>query len=150
MAGRVQLTGIIEDRYVVLDRLGIGAFGEVYRAEDERLGRQVALKRLRLEILSETDELDLARQRFIQEARVAASLRHSNIVTVHDIVSADEMLLMVLELIEGPTLSRLLKERGRFSLEESVRLLAPAAEALDHAHREGCLLYTSPSPRDHG
>ncbi len=139
MPERNYLSGTVEDRYRVYERLGVGAFGEVYRGEDLRLSRQVALKRLRLEIIPEVDEVNRARQRFVQEAQVAAGLRHPNMVTVYDIVHTDDYLIMVLELIEGPTLETLLAKRGRFALPEAVQLISPVAMALDHSHSEGVI-----------
>ena len=131
------LEGLPADRYRPLARLGAGAFGEVYRAHDELLGRDVAVKRIRLEAFVEPAHLEEVKARFVREARVAARLRHRNIVTVHDIASSPSTSLIVMELVEGRTLQSLLQERGRLGLEETTRILEQVAGALDHAHANG-------------
>ncbi len=93
-------------------RLGAGAFGEVFRARDSVLGRDVAIKRIRLEAFAEPLQLEEVKQRFLREAQVAARLRHPNIVTVHDIVSTGSTSLIVMELVEGETLQARLRARG--------------------------------------
>jgi len=109
----------------------------VHRAQDLLLGREVAVKRIRLEGAAEPGQLEEAKQRFLREARVAARLRHPNIVTTHDIVSSPQTSFIVMELVEGRTLQSLLADRGRLPLAEAVTLLAQVAAALDHAHANG-------------
>ena len=133
------LTGTLEERYRVLERVGAGAFGEVYRAHDLRLNRTVALKRLRLEALTESHEVERAKQRFLQEARIAAKLKHPNIVTIHDILATPHHLVMVMELIEGRTLQHVLEERGRLDYFQTGEILRSTAQALDYAHSEGII-----------
>jgi tRNA A-37 threonylcarbamoyl transferase component Bud32 len=131
------LEGLPDERYRPVARLGAGAFGEVYRAHDELLGRDVAVKRIRLEAFVEPGHLDEVKKRFVREARVAARLRHRHIVTVHDIVSTPGTSLIVMELVNGRTLQSVLHERGRLGLEETTRILEQVADALDHAHANG-------------
>lgn len=128
------LTGLPGDRYQPVARLGAGAFGEVFRARDVILGRDVAVKRIRLDAFAEPDRLEEVKQRFLREAQVAARLRHPNIVTVHDIVATGATSLIVMELVEGETLQSRLRARGRLDLAETIRLLGQVASALDHAH----------------
>ena len=85
--GNETLGGLLGERYRTVARLGAGAFGEVYRAHDSVLGRDVAVKRIRLEAFAEPSQLEDVKQRFLREAQVAARLRHANIVTTHDIVA---------------------------------------------------------------
>src|SRR4051794_7295087 len=102
----------------------------VLLAEDERLGRQVAVKRLHAESPEDTA------QRFRREARLGASLNHPNVVSVFDIVSDDEGVLIVMEYVEGETLRDAI-ERGPLSPARAVEVLRGVAGALDHAHGEG-------------
>src|SRR3989441_5267099 len=108
--------------------------GVVYRARDERLGRDVALK-----ILS-GDALDSgsARQRFVREAQLAATLNHPNIVTIYEVEEADGYHFIAMEFVEGETL-RARVARGPLDLEELVRIGGDVAEALDAAHALGLI-----------
>ena len=135
--GDATLAGLLGERYRVVSRLGSGAFGDVFRAHDGVLGRDVAIKRIRLESFAEPAQLDEVKQRFLREAQVAARLRHPNIVTTHDIASSPASSFIVMELVEGRTLQSLLAERGRLPLDETAALLAQVAAALDHAHAGG-------------
>jgi tRNA A-37 threonylcarbamoyl transferase component Bud32 len=133
-SGTVTLTGLPGDRYQPVARLGAGAFGEVFRARDALLGRDVAVKRIRLDAFAEPAQLEAVKQRFVREAQVAARLHHPNIVTVHDIVAAGATSLIVMELVEGETLQSRLRARGRLDLAETTLLLGQVASALDRAH----------------
>jgi tRNA A-37 threonylcarbamoyl transferase component Bud32 len=133
------LAGLPADRYTPVARLGEGTFGEVIRAHDGALDRDVAVKRIRLEAFSAPGELEEVKQRFVREARVAAQLRHPNVVTTHDIVSTPRSSLIVMELVEGRDLETLLRERGRLGLDETLDLLGQVASALDHAHDSGVI-----------
>src|SRR3954465_11242839 len=102
----------------------------VVLAEDERLGRKVAVKRLHAE--SPED----AARRFEAEAKLGPSLNHPNIVAVYDIVSDEEGVLIVMEYVEGPTLRKQL-DRGQMASAEAIEILCGIADALDHAHEHG-------------
>ncbi len=128
------LGALLGERYKTVARLGAGAFGEVFRARDGVLGRDVAVKRIKLDAFVEPAQLEDVKQRFLREAQVAAQLRHPNIVTTHDIVATPATSFIVMELVDGKTLQAMLAERGRLPLVEAVALLAQAAAALDHAH----------------
>ena len=128
---------MLGDRYRVERKLGAGAFGEVYEALDVTLDRRVAIKRIRLDAFAEGPELEEVKRRFVQEAQVAARLRHPNIVTIHDIATRGSSSFMVMELVAGKTLQALLRERGRLGLEETGQLLEQAAAGLDFAHGSG-------------
>jgi tRNA A-37 threonylcarbamoyl transferase component Bud32 len=135
--GSQTLAGLLGERYRIVSRLGAGAFGEVYRARDSVLGRDVAVKRIKLDAFVEPALLEDVKQRFSREAQVAARLRHPNIVITHDIVQTPAMSFIVMELVEGRTLQALLAERGRLPLGETIGLVAQVAAALDHAHASG-------------
>ena len=118
--------------YEVLSSLGAGGMGEVYRARDDRLGREVALK-----VLPADGMVDQSRRRrFLQEARAASALKHPAIVTIHDIVSVEGVDFIVMEYVAGKTLSEHIRE-GVLPLGETLRLAAQVADALAHAHAAG-------------
>ncbi|PYQ58952.1 MAG: hypothetical protein DMF53_19550 [Acidobacteria bacterium] len=120
--------------YSLGERLGAGGMGEVYQAYDERLDRWVAIKLIR----PEAAEGETARERFRREARAAARLSHPSIVQIHDIVESGEGDAIVMELVEGETLSRRLA-RGPLPVEEAARLGREIAEGLAAAHAKGLI-----------
>jgi len=96
--------------YEILSAIGAGGMGEVYRARDLKLGREVAIKVLPEDLASDPDRL----RRFEREARTASSLNHPNIVTIHDIDEQDGIHYIAMELVEGTTLRELLRgDRSR-------------------------------------
>jgi serine/threonine-protein kinase len=121
---------LLAGRYRVLGRLGAGGMAVVVLAEDERLGRKVAVKRLHAE--SPED----AGRRFEREAKLGASLNHPNIVAVYDIVSDEDGVLIVMEYVDGRTL-RMDMDRGPMPAARAIELLSGIAAALDHAHEHG-------------
>ncbi len=132
---RVALPSTI-DRYRILGELGRGAMGTVYRAHDPRLDREVAVKTIS-GVVEEGTQGDELTARFEREARVAARLRHPNVVTVHDAGRDGDRLFLVLELVEGESLAGRLA-RGDFPpWEEALELAAQAADALAAAHAAG-------------
>jgi hypothetical protein len=118
--------------YEVVAPIGAGGMGEVYRARDTRLGREVAVKVLPSELSSDPDRLS----RFEQEARSASALNHPNIVTVHDIGRADGVAYIAMELVEGKTLREVLLP-GALSTKQILRIGVQAAEGLARAHSVG-------------
>ncbi len=118
--------------YEILAPLGAGGMGEVYRARDPRLGREVAIKVLPAERLADEDR----RRRFVQEAQAASKLNHPHIVTIHEIESADGIDFIVMELVPGRTLDSLIPKSG-MRLGEALRLAIPIADALAAAHARG-------------
>jgi serine/threonine protein kinase/dipeptidyl aminopeptidase/acylaminoacyl peptidase len=117
--------------YEVLSLLGSGGMGEVYRARDPRLDREVAIKVLPAERMDEE-----RRRRFVQEARAASSLNHPNIVTIHEIDSAEGRDFIVMEYVPGKSLDRLIPRHG-MPLGEVLRIAIPVADALSRAHGRG-------------
>src|SRR3990172_9305971 len=118
--------------YEVSELIGSGGQGEVYRARDTRLGRNVAIKVLPPH-LSIRPEL---RERFEREARVIAALNHPNICTIFDVGSQDGVDYIVMEYLEGQTLAARLK-RGPLPLNEALKIAGEMIDALDKAHRKG-------------
>jgi tetratricopeptide (TPR) repeat protein len=120
--------------YRVLQELGGGGMGVVFRAEDTRLGRQVALKFLPVELSNSAEAL----ARFQREARLASSLNHPHICTVHDIGQYGRRPYIVMELLEGQTLRQLI-ERESIPIERILTLAEQIGEALEAAHRRGII-----------
>ena len=122
-------------KYHILEELGRGGFATVYRALDTTLEREIALKVL--DPLLMRDETWV--ERFHREAKAVARLKHSRIVTIHEIGEAGGRLFIAMELVEGPALNGLIAERGRLSWDETLDILAQVADALDYAHGEGII-----------
>ena len=120
--------------YEVVSALGKGGMGEVWRARDSKLGREVAIKTLPEEFAEDEERL----ARLEREAKLLASLNHPNIATIHGLEEYDGTLFLVLELVEGDTLADRLK-RGAIPAEESLRLALQIAEALEAAHEKGVI-----------
>jgi Tol biopolymer transport system component len=118
--------------YEIVSPLGAGGMGEVYRARDTRLGREVAVKVLPAHLSSSPQ----VRARFEREARAISSLNHPNICTLHDVGRDGDTEFLVMELIEGETLAQRLL-RGALPLADVLRLGGQIASALDRAHRAG-------------
>ncbi|HTO88643.1 MAG TPA: protein kinase [Thermoanaerobaculia bacterium] len=118
--------------FEILAPLGAGGMGEVYRARDSRLGREVAVKVLSQEFASDADR----RKRFEQEARSASALNHPSIVTIHEIGSADSTFFIAMELVEGRTLREVLGD-GPLPIRRLLDLAVQMAEGLAKAHGAG-------------
>jgi Tol biopolymer transport system component len=118
--------------YEVVAPLGAGGMGEVYRARDTRLGRDVAIKILPKEMSANPAR----KQRFEREAKTISGLNHPNICVLHDVGSQDGVDYLVMECVEGETLAERLK-KGPLPLEQVLRYGAHIADALDKAHRSG-------------
>lgn len=121
------------ERYLLLERIDAGGAGEVWRARDERLGRDVALKILGV------DADEAFRERFADEARRAAAVAHPNVVTVFDEGRDGEDSFMVMEFVRGKTLRDIISERGPLPAHEAARIVAQIAAALDAAHEAGVI-----------
>jgi hypothetical protein len=120
---------ILLGKYEILEKIGEGGFGVVYRGHDLALNRQVAVKVLHANLVVTPEFIE----RFKREARLAASLHHPNIITMLD-VGEEERYFLVMELLPGGTLRDLLKNGKPMPLARTLELLKPIAEALDYAH----------------
>ncbi|MFC1559152.1 protein kinase [Gemmatimonadota bacterium] len=120
--------------YQVIDKIGEGGMGAVYKAEDTTLHRLVALKTLSGH-LTEDEE---AQERFVREAQAASSLNHPNITTIYEFLEEDDTRLICMEYIEGKTI-RDMVESGVVSVRKAIDIIVQAAEALDAAHGKGIL-----------
>jgi len=120
--------------YEITAAIGAGGMGEVYRARDTRLGRDVAIKVLPESFASDPDR----RARFEREAQLLASLNHPNIAIIHGLEESAGVRALVMELVEGPTLADRIAE-GPIPLEEALPLARQIAEALEAAHERGII-----------
>jgi Tol biopolymer transport system component len=119
--------------YEILSPLGAGGMGEVYRARDSKLGREIAVKVLPGDVASDSAR----RQRFEQEARSASALNHPNILTIHDIAEADGTLYIAMELVEGKTLRELIVSADPLPTRKLLDIAVQTAEGLSKAHAAG-------------
>ena len=120
--------------YDVTAKIGEGGMGEVYRARDTKLDRDVALKVLPLAFTDDPDRL----ARFEREAKVLASLNHPNIGHIYGLEEAEGQKALVLELVEGPTLAERIKQ-GPIPVDEALPIAKQIAEALEAAHEQGII-----------
>jgi eukaryotic-like serine/threonine-protein kinase len=120
--------------YEILSALGAGGMGEVYKARDRKLGRDVALKILPEPFAADPDRL----ARFQREAQVLASLNHPNIAAIYGLEESDGIRALVMELVEGPTLADRLA-RGALPFDEAMPIARSIAEALEAAHERGVI-----------
>jgi serine/threonine protein kinase len=138
--GTSAVSGVIVDalgdRYEILSELGEGSFGSVYRARDKTLNRIVAVKSVRLDMSPDSSIQADLRKRFLREAQVAAQLRHTNIVMIHDIASTPRASLIIMEFVDGVTLRSILQSEKRLALPETIALISQVAAALDYAHAQ--------------
>jgi TonB family protein len=136
MAGSKQTTIIkkaLSKKYELLEVIGSGSMAVVYKAIQRTLERTVAIKIVHQNLVHDTEFIE----RFLKEARVAASLNHANIITIHDVDSVDDVHYMTMEFLEGEPLSQMIKREKVLDLEKSVQWIIPIAEALDYLHTKG-------------
>jgi serine/threonine protein kinase/Tol biopolymer transport system component len=128
------MIGKTVSHYKILDKLGEGGMGVVYKAQDTKLGREVALKTLPEEFAQDVDRV----ARFKREAKLLASLSHPNIAAIHGLEEEEDLRFLVLEMVEGETLAGRLHE-GALGIEEALGICAQIAEALEAAHEKGII-----------
>ncbi|MFN8061745.1 MAG: serine/threonine-protein kinase [Vicinamibacterales bacterium] len=140
---------VIARRYTVVERIGKGAMGVVYKAHDAVLDRHVAMKQMVAELVDD----DQLRQRFTQEARAAGKLNHPNIITIYELLEADGEIYIVMELLEGVDLATLMKRKVDLPFDSRINLMMQVCDGLDYAHARGIVhrdikpanLHVSPS-----
>ncbi|MFD5392654.1 serine/threonine-protein kinase [Streptomyces sp. NPDC127097] len=130
---------LIGGRYRLGIRLGRGGMGTVWRATDEVLGRQVAVKELHLDEGTAEPEARVQRERAMREARTVARIKHPNVIVVHDVVEQDGRPWIVMELVEGPSLADRLQSGGPVAPREAARIGVALLGALRAAHTRGVL-----------
>ncbi|MFG2818888.1 serine/threonine-protein kinase [Kitasatospora sp. NPDC048365] len=134
-----QSTGrVLAGRYALGERLGRGGMGTVWRARDEMLDREVAVKELTVSHLSEED-LEILQSRMKREARAAARIKHPGVITIHDVVEQDGRPWIVMELVDGRPLSAVVSEDGALSPREAAEVGVQVLAALHRGHQLGVL-----------
>jgi hypothetical protein len=124
-------------RFQIVQTLGAGAMGTVFKAKDPELGRFVAIKTIRLEGLAASQSgLEELVKRFKREARVAANLKHPNIVTIYEVGSTPDNSYIVMEYVDGVGLDRVIRTSGRMSVERTAAIGVQVADALAYAHKQ--------------
>ena len=122
-------------KYSVVDRLGRGAMGAVYRCHDPMLNRHVAVKL----IASSLDQKDMLRARFVREAQSAAQLNHPNIVTVYEFGEHDGEFFMAMELLEGNDLKDVIAAKTQLTLDDKLNMMEQICDGLGYAHKQGVI-----------
>ena len=130
-----RLRRALGDDYELLEEIGAGGFGRVYRARDLALERDVAIKVLHPALTADPG----VTERFRREAQLAARLRHPNIVSVLDIMGRAGLIWYTMEYVPGSNLAQVIQRHGTFSLDQTERLLNEALSALEHAHSVGLI-----------
>jgi eukaryotic-like serine/threonine-protein kinase len=120
-------------KYEITGELGSGAMGVVYRAEDPRLGRPVALKTTNAEVASNPNLL----KRFYREAQAAAKLTHPNIVTIYEIDEANGVPFIAMEFLEGDNLQKVIADRLALPILRKLQIIIDTCKGLDYAHQHG-------------
>src|SRR6266487_3229493 len=126
------MVGRTISHYEILEKVGEGGMGVVYKALDGRLDRLVALKVLPPQKVADSDR----KRRFVQEAKAASALNHPNIITIYDIGSADGIDFIAMEFVAGKTLDRCIPRHG-WRLDEALKYSVQIADALVAAHKAG-------------
>ena len=128
-----RLRRALGDDYELLEEIGAGGFGRVFRARDLGLEREVAIKVLHPSLTADLGVVE----RFRREAQLAAKLRHPNVVSIYDIMGRAGLQWYTMELVPGANLAQLVQREGPLTLERAVRLLDEALSALEQAHAQG-------------
>jgi tetratricopeptide (TPR) repeat protein/TolB-like protein/tRNA A-37 threonylcarbamoyl transferase component Bud32 len=133
-SGAPELTGTVAGRFVIVKMLGAGGMGQVYQAQDTKLKRLVAIKRMAPEL----QQNDTDRRKFLREAQQASALNHPNIASIHDVIEEQGEIFLIMEYVEGTPL-RAMMQAGSFATEEFFKVAAQGLEGLNAAHEKGIL-----------
>ena len=124
---------LLDNRYRIVDKIGVGGMADVYLGEDTLLGRQVAIKVLHANFANDDEFVT----RFKREAQAAGKLNHPNIVNMYDVGFDQDLHYIVMEYVDGETLKEYITRHGRLSIDEAVKFTIAIAEGLEHAHTMG-------------
>jgi eukaryotic-like serine/threonine-protein kinase len=125
--GRYQVTGV----------LGKGAMGTVYKGIDPAINRPLALKTIRLDFVTDPEEMEELKERLFREAQAAGKLSHPNIVTIYDVGSEGHLQYIAMEYLEGQTLEELIKKKVKFNYKIIAQIIVQICSALEYAHSQG-------------
>lgn len=124
---------LLDNRYRIVDKIGVGGMADVYLGEDTLLGRQVAIKVLHANFANDDEFVT----RFKREAQAAGKLNHPNIVNMYDVGFDQDLHYIIMEYVNGETLKEYITRHGRLSIDEAVKFTIAIAEGLEHAHTMG-------------
>lgn len=124
---------LLDNRYRIIDKIGVGGMADVYRGEDTLLGRPVAIKILHHNFTNDDEFVT----RFKREAQAAGKLNHPNIVNMYDVGFDQNLHYIIMEYVDGETLKEYITRHGRLSIDEAVKFTIAIAEGLEHAHAMG-------------
>lgn len=133
LAGRI--AGLVLGNYVILDRLGAGGMGVVFKAQHRRMKRICALKMLPQHVVHSEE----ARKRFLREVEAAARLEHTNIVTAYDADEANGTCFLAMQYVEGSDLAHYVRRCGKLSIRKAIDYTLQAARGLQYAHQKGVI-----------
>ncbi|MBN1626908.1 MAG: protein kinase [Deltaproteobacteria bacterium] len=122
-------------RYEIIEILGKGSMGLVYKAQDPKINRPVAIKTMRFSDEFEEDLIQEIKERFFREAEIAGRLSHPSIVTIHDVGEDGDLTYMAMEFLEGQDLDKFITKRSLLPFRRVLDVIAKTAEALDYAHK---------------
>ena len=131
----MELGRVVGHRYEILQMLGEGGMGTVYKARDREVDRLVALKVIRPELAQNADAL----HRFKQELVLARQVTHRNVIRIFDLGDADGLKFITMEFIDGRDLKSLIREKGKFTPKEAVQIVVQVCKALEASHTEGVI-----------
>ena len=124
-------------KYEILETLGKGGMGIVYKALDPDIEREVAIKTIRFDTLTEGQEKEDLLTRVIREAKAAGRLNHPNIITIYDVIRDKDLTYIIMQYVDGQSLQALIDSGKPFSPQEIIHTLKPVSDALDFAHQNG-------------
>lgn len=124
-------------KYKIIEELGKGAMGIVYKARDPDIDRDVAIKTIRFDTITEGLEKDELMKRFMKEAQAAGRLSHPNIITIYDVARENDLTYIVMQLVEGHSLKELIDSGKQYSPYEIIDIITKICDALDYAHQRG-------------
>jgi eukaryotic-like serine/threonine-protein kinase len=131
----LEVGSVLGDRYEILEQLGEGGMGTVYKVRDRELERTVAMKVIRPELSKDPEILS----RFKQELIIARQITHKNVSRIYDLAEADGVKFITMEFLEGRSLAKLVQEKGKLAPKQAARLIVEVCRALEAAHAEGVI-----------